>query len=315
MSFVGTFPYGTDGGTDVSPDVSGAVAVSGSLTGLDYWLTTDSYISVRSINSYTELKRITAAIGSGSIPISGGGQFVALILDKNGVAIDSSIGTINFVDPLLPTSSPAGQGNVGLAYAGSAGNFGVGTFPARSDHAHTLPVFPAGTIVGTTDIQTLTLKTLTTPTIGDFSNAQHTHGNGVQGGALAGLNPTVFSVRGYDGSVTAIAVSNTVLANVTALTGSPVLLNGVVYDCSIMCAIEASAPNTFYIGIAAQINAVAGTTIREGTVGGQRTLFAVFNAVLTGTGAIVSVGMQAFVTGGSGTLNSGSMLFTAIPRT
>ena len=51
----------------------------------------------------------------------------------------------------------------------------------------------AGSVVGTTDTQTLSNKTLTTPTIGDFSNAQHNHqaagGGGVldHGLALSGL--------------------------------------------------------------------------------------------------------------------------------
>jgi len=35
-----------------------------------------------------------------------------------------------------------------------------------------------------TATQTLTNKTLTTPTIGDLTNAQHTHNNAVNGGIL-----------------------------------------------------------------------------------------------------------------------------------
>ena len=41
-----------------------------------------------------------------------------------------------------------------------------------------------GSVVGTSDSQTLTNKTLTTPTIGDLTNAQHTHNNAVNGGIL-----------------------------------------------------------------------------------------------------------------------------------
>jgi hypothetical protein len=44
---------------------------------------------------------------------------------------------------------------------------------------------PAGTIVGDTDSQTLTNKTLTTPTIADHTNAQHNHQNAAGGGTLA----------------------------------------------------------------------------------------------------------------------------------
>jgi hypothetical protein len=47
----------------------------------------------------------------------------------------------------------------------------------------------AGAVVGTTDAQTLANKTLTTPTIGSFVNAQHTHTNAAGGGTLAGAAP------------------------------------------------------------------------------------------------------------------------------
>jgi hypothetical protein len=42
----------------------------------------------------------------------------------------------------------------------------------------------AGNVVGTTDTQTLTNKTLTTPTIGSFVNATHTHADAASGGIL-----------------------------------------------------------------------------------------------------------------------------------
>jgi hypothetical protein len=42
-----------------------------------------------------------------------------------------------------------------------------------------------GAVVGTTNSQTLTNKTLTTPTIGDFTNAQHAHTNAASGGVIA----------------------------------------------------------------------------------------------------------------------------------
>ncbi len=46
-----------------------------------------------------------------------------------------------------------------------------------------------GSVVGTTDSQVLTNKTLTTPTIGDFTNANHTHAAvGATGGLVDGAN-------------------------------------------------------------------------------------------------------------------------------
>jgi len=47
------------------------------------------------------------------------------------------------------------------------------------------PTPPTGTIVGDTDSQTLTNKTLTTPTIGDFTNATHAHAATASGGTIA----------------------------------------------------------------------------------------------------------------------------------
>jgi hypothetical protein len=44
---------------------------------------------------------------------------------------------------------------------------------------------PTGDVVGTSDSQTLSAKTLTTPTIADFTNAGHDHSNAAGGGALA----------------------------------------------------------------------------------------------------------------------------------
>lgn len=42
-----------------------------------------------------------------------------------------------------------------------------------------------GAVVGTTNTQTLTNKTLTAPTIADFTNAQHDHGDADDGGSLS----------------------------------------------------------------------------------------------------------------------------------
>jgi hypothetical protein len=64
-----------------------------------------------------------------------------------------------------------------------------------------------GNIVGTTDTQTLTNKTLTTPTIGDFTNAIHDHLNAAGGGTL-----TAAAISDFD---TEVSNNTDVAANTT----------------------------------------------------------------------------------------------------
>lgn len=67
-------------------------------------------------------------------------------------------------------------------------------------------VSDATSLVGTTNTQTLTNKTLTTPTIGDFTNATHNHTDAASGGLLSGVNLDT----GYDnfGASAAIVTIN-----------------------------------------------------------------------------------------------------------
>jgi hypothetical protein len=65
-----------------------------------------------------------------------------------------------------------------VTIADTTGNVaGVGTI-------NTLAL-PSSSFVGINDSQTLTSKTLTTPTVGDFTNAQHNHTNAAGGGQLS----------------------------------------------------------------------------------------------------------------------------------
>ena len=69
----------------------------------------------------------------------------------------------------------------------------------------------AGSVVGTTDIQTLTNKTLTTPTIttptiADLTNMQHDHGTAAKGGSTLAVG-IVNTAQLVDGSVTQVKIA------------------------------------------------------------------------------------------------------------
>lgn len=72
---------------------------------------------------------------------------------------------------------------------------------------------PSGAIVGTTDTQTLSGKTLTTPTIGDLTNATHNHTNAAGGGQITdtALSAAVGIAKGGTGQTTAQNARNALL--------------------------------------------------------------------------------------------------------
>lgn len=84
------------------------------------------------------------------------------------------------------TTSVAQQVVVASGTGGKTGEFstisGVGILTAG---VLTAKANPSGAFVGTADVQTLTNKTLTTPTIGDFTNATHIHTTAAGGGQLS----------------------------------------------------------------------------------------------------------------------------------
>jgi len=86
---------------------------------------------------------------------------------------------------------------------------------------------PSGAIVGDTDSQTLTNKTLTTPTIASFANATHNHTNSAGGGQLtdAALSSQVTVSKGGTGNTSTTAYA--VICGGTTSTGAFQAVSGV----------------------------------------------------------------------------------------
>jgi len=77
-----------------------------------------------------------------------------------------------------------------------------------------------GAVVGTTDTQTLTNKTLTTPTIGSFTNATHAHTSAAAGGTLT-AGAVYYGFNSNTGSYTlALADQGKILPFNTSSTGT-----------------------------------------------------------------------------------------------
>ena len=71
-----------------------------------------------------------------------------------------------------------------------------------------------GSVVGNSDSQTLTNKTLTTPTIGDFSGATHGHTNNASGGSLSDY------VQIVPGSAQTVSTAGTTLVHLNETSGN-----------------------------------------------------------------------------------------------
>jgi hypothetical protein len=132
--------------------------------------------------------------GSGSVVRATSPTFVTPVLGAatatsvNGLTITSSTGTFTVTNAktLAVTNT--------LTFSGTDGT--VFTFPGATD-----------TVVTLTASQTLTNKTLTTPTIGSFANATHGHTNAAGGGQLN--ITTASNATGTPGSTTFLRGDNT----------------------------------------------------------------------------------------------------------
>jgi hypothetical protein len=151
---------GTDATRAVTPD---GLHDMTSLSGAAWFLDEDDFAS----DSATKVasQQSTKAYITSQIIASGSGDVVG-----PSSATDNAIARFDLTTGKLIQNSV-------VTIADTTGNMaGVGTI-------NTLTL-PASNFVGLTDSQTLTNKTLTAPTIADFTNAQHDHGDADDGGVI-----------------------------------------------------------------------------------------------------------------------------------
>jgi hypothetical protein len=110
-----------------------------------------------------------------------------LILDKD--TVNEELVSVSARSGTTLTVTRGVDGTSGTAHsAGATVEHGVSArdFDEPNDHVNASSAVHglSGTVVGTTDTQTLTNKTLTTPTIASFANATHDHEDAAGGGTI-----------------------------------------------------------------------------------------------------------------------------------
>ena len=171
---------------------------------------TNKTLTTPSINNFTNAQHshanaagggqlsLTTAV-SGVLPAANGGTGVnnatrTLTINTNSGTLAFSGAGFTLTIPKTGTV-PVGTGTAGriaewvtdanTVQASTLAKTGAGVLTLAAAANYTLTVPETGTAVLVAATQTLTNKTLTTPTIGDFSSAQHSHANAAGGGQLS----------------------------------------------------------------------------------------------------------------------------------
>lgn len=158
----------------------------------------------------------TAAIATGILPVLRGGTGVAVSTGTVAVVLSN---TPTIITPVIADFTNAQHNHQSAA--------GGGTLDAAAIAAGILPVVRGGTGVatstGTTNVVLSNSPTIVTPTIADFTNAQHNHQNAAGGGVLD-INLATTGIlgigRGGTGAAVAPGVNQIIYSDGAAYVGN-----------------------------------------------------------------------------------------------
>jgi len=148
--------------------------------------------------------------------------------DDGGAIVPAAI-PANAIDAITEIAAALKSGSDGTLITGTAGTASDLAIWNGDGDLVDGPTPPSGDIVGTSDSQTLSAKTLTTPTIGSFANAAHDHEDAAGGaqldtGALAtdavtekavatGSSSDPTTTSGTAAELTDMTITHTVITN------------------------------------------------------------------------------------------------------